>query len=81
MSALAAQVSPSTDCDQLVSSAVDGFDEPRIAARVESRHSVSVPRTAAYGVRREKAALSSGCKAHPAIRSSRAEPEQLAAHS
>jgi len=34
---------------RLVSSAVDGFDEPRIAARVESRHSVSVPRTAAYG--------------------------------
>jgi hypothetical protein len=30
----------------------------------------------AYGVRREKAALSSGCKAHPAIRSSRKQSEQ-----
>jgi hypothetical protein len=30
----------------------------------------------AIGVRREKAALSSGCKAHPAIRSSRKQSEQ-----
>jgi hypothetical protein len=30
----------------------------------------------AYGVRREKAALSSGCEAHPAIRSSRKQSEQ-----
>jgi len=29
----------------------------------------------ATGVRRDKAALSSGCKAHPAIRSSRKQPE------
>ena len=28
------------------------------------------------GVRRDKAALSSGCEAHPAIRSSRKQPEQ-----
>jgi hypothetical protein len=28
------------------------------------------------GVRREKAALSSGCKAHPAIRSRRKQSEQ-----
>jgi len=28
------------------------------------------------GVRRDKAALSSGCKAHPAIRSSRKQSEQ-----
>ena len=28
------------------------------------------------GVRRDKAALSSGCKSHPAIRSSRKQPEQ-----
>ena len=28
------------------------------------------------GVRRDKAALSSGCKPHPAIRSSRKQPEQ-----
>ena len=31
---------------------------------------------AVIGVRREKAALSSGCKAHPAIRSSRKQPGQ-----
>ena len=30
----------------------------------------------AKGVRRDKAALSSGCKPHPAIRSSRKQPEQ-----
>jgi hypothetical protein len=30
-----------------------------------------------FGVRREKAALSSGCKPHPAKRSSRKQPEQL----
>src|ERR1700726_2517659 len=30
----------------------------------------------AMGVRRDKAALSSGCKPHPAIRSSRKQPEQ-----
>jgi hypothetical protein len=29
-----------------------------------------------YGVRREKAALSGGCEAHPAIRSSRKQSEQ-----
>jgi hypothetical protein len=33
--------------------------------------------SSAYGVRREKAALSSGCKPHPAKRSSRKQPEQL----
>ena len=31
---------------------------------------------AAVGVRRDKAALSSGCKPHPATRSSRKQPEQ-----
>ena len=30
----------------------------------------------AIGVRRDKVALSSGCKPHPAIRSSRKQPEQ-----
>jgi hypothetical protein len=35
--------------------------------RGKSRGSFRVQRTAAFGVRREKAALSSGCKAHPAI--------------
>jgi hypothetical protein len=33
-------------------------------------------RMAAPGVRRDKAALSSGCKPHPAIRSSRKQSEQ-----
>ena len=33
-----------------------------------------VGRMTAYHVRRDKAALSSGCKAHPAIRSSRKRP-------
>ena len=32
--------------------------------------------TTDLGVRRDKAALSSGCKAHPAIRSSRKQSEQ-----
>jgi hypothetical protein len=31
---------------------------------------------AGFGVRREKAALSSGCEAHPAIRSSRKQSGQ-----
>ena len=31
----------------------------------------------AVGVRRDKAALSSGCKPHPAIRSSRKQPEGI----
>jgi hypothetical protein len=33
--------------------------------------------SSAIGVRRGKAALSSGCKSHPANRSSRKQPEQL----
>jgi nitrite reductase/ring-hydroxylating ferredoxin subunit len=33
-------------------------------------------RATASGVRRDKAALSSGCKSHPAIRSSRKQSEQ-----
>jgi hypothetical protein len=35
-----------------------------------------IPLSSAVGVRRDKAALSSGCKPHPAIRSSRKQPEQ-----
>ena len=48
----------------------------------EGRHilnlggSIAVPRMAGFGVRREKAALSGGCKPHPAIRSSRKQSEQ-----
>jgi hypothetical protein len=47
-----------------------------LTAAGESYRSIMVPRTAGIGVRREKAALSSGCKAHPAIRSSRKQSEQ-----
>jgi hypothetical protein len=43
---------------------------------VEPANSIVVERTAGIGVRRDKAALSSGCKAHPAIRSSRKQSEQ-----
>jgi hypothetical protein len=38
--------------------------------------SLDVGQMAALGVRRDKAALSSGCKAHPAIRSGRKQSEQ-----
>src|SRR5262249_29682781 len=54
----------------------------RIAARKQGFLASSEPGGAcvslrtAMGVRREKAALSSGCKAHPANRSSRKQPEQ-----
>jgi len=44
--------------------------------RSKPRGSISAFRMAGNGVRREKAALSSGCKAHPAIRSSRKQSEQ-----
>jgi hypothetical protein len=36
----------------------------------------SIGPTTAFGVRRGKAALSSGCEAHPAIRSRRKQSEQ-----
>jgi hypothetical protein len=39
-------------------------------------HQHRIYRESALGVRRDKAALSSGCKPHPAIRSSRKQPEQ-----
>jgi hypothetical protein len=38
--------------------------------------STTVSEMAVYGVRREKATLSSGCEAHPALRSSRKQSEQ-----
>ena len=44
--------------------------------RVDSNGSIMAVRMAEIGVRREKAALSSGCEAHPAIRSSRKRSEQ-----
>ena len=37
-----------------------------------------LPATSGLGVRRDKAALSSGCRSHPAIHSSRKQPEQAA---
>jgi DNA primase len=39
-------------------------------------HIEQLGQTTAFGVRRDKAALSSGCEAHPAIRSSRKQSEQ-----
>jgi hypothetical protein len=44
--------------------------------QVERFYAVVPHRKAGMGVRRDKAALSSGCEAHPAIRSSRKQPEQ-----
>jgi hypothetical protein len=44
--------------------------------RVDLTRSPIGVRMAGIGVRRDKAALSSGCKAHPAIRSSRKQSEQ-----
>src|SRR6202048_4699664 len=45
---------------------------PNVLAGVES---IDMSTTVMW-VRRDKAALSSGCEAHPAIRSSRKQPEQ-----
>jgi len=42
----------------------------------ELKSAAQIMRTTAVGVRRAKAALSSGCKPHPAIRSSRKQSEQ-----
>jgi transposase len=46
------------------------------SARRRQRRPPDPSPMAAIGVRRDKAALSSGCKAHPAIRSSRKQSEQ-----
>jgi hypothetical protein len=57
-----------------------GVDAPLgrpISGPAEYRPKVLAPtQRSALGVRRDKAALSSGCKAHPAIRSSRKQAEQ-----
>jgi hypothetical protein len=45
-------------------------------ARARLRWLGEVRQMSAIGVRRDKAALSSGCKPHPAIRSSRKRSEQ-----
>jgi hypothetical protein len=51
---------------------------PELEGQLWVDHASSFRRAqmAGFGVRREKAALSSGCKAHPAIRSSRKQSEQ-----
>jgi hypothetical protein len=55
---------------------------PRLGSASLSHRALSSLRVFAFrrmsqmGVRRAKAALSSGCKAHPAIRSSRKQSEQ-----
>src|ERR1700730_2797164 len=41
-------------------------DQPKDGGHVRSPSTLSRHRTSASGVRREKAALSSGCKSHPA---------------
>jgi hypothetical protein len=48
-------------------------ERPRSA---QPRHSDGSRRRSAIHVRRDKAALSGGCKAHPAIRSRRKQSEQ-----
>jgi hypothetical protein len=49
----------------------------RAMKRFEYRGYAVSPAMSDLGVRRAKAALSSGCKSHPAKRSSRKQPEQL----
>ena len=55
--------------------AVCGHRAERLLRGV-SKDPITVAAMTGIGVRREKAALSSGCKAHPAIRSSRKQSEQ-----
>jgi hypothetical protein len=49
----------------------EGFAAPEAC-----KNELTVEKMAAYGVRREKAALFSGCEAHPAIGSRRKRSEQ-----
>ena len=51
------------------------YTQPRPSAWVDNAPG-RTGRMAVIGVRRDKAALSSGCKPHPAIRSSRKQSEQ-----
>src|SRR5215831_5942948 len=48
-----------------------------VVSLVDRWHEAASRTVTAVGVRRDKAALSSGCKSHPAKRSSRKQPEQL----
>src|SRR5262249_19757821 len=48
-----------------------------VVSLVDGWHEAASRTVTAVGVRRDKAALSSGCKSHPAKRSSRKQPEQL----
>ena len=50
--------------------------QPDPAGSAEHKQRLARMQMTALGVRRDKAALSSGCKPHPAIRSSRKQPEQ-----
>jgi hypothetical protein len=73
--------SESPRCDWLLISVPELPQEVRLAQTAKEtgsdlRSSIGYPRMAGIGVRRDKAALSSGCKAHPAIRSSRKQSEQ-----
>ena len=53
-----------------------GVRTVKLDPRTPTHQPLSRWRRAYLGVRRDKAALSSGCKPHPAIRSSRKQPEQ-----
>ena len=59
-----------------VSAAVAQHEPPGAHNTLAPGTAAETRQTTALGVRREKAALSSGCKAHPAIRSSRKQSEQ-----
>jgi hypothetical protein len=58
--------------------ALFGLDDVALKGLLSVKQSGSnaIERMAGIGVRRDKAALSSACKAHPAIRSSRKQSEQ-----
>jgi hypothetical protein len=66
--------SPSFDLAQLVHA--DLITQRYLSRQLIYSVSGSGVSMTALGVRRDKAALSSGCKPHPAIRSSRKQPEQ-----
>jgi DNA polymerase len=65
--------------DEIVAEVPDGFGsvEEFVAILTTPPDWAAGLPIAAKGVRRDKAALSSGCKSHPAKRSSRKQPEQL----
>src|ERR1700729_477331 len=63
---LSADVGQISDHEGCTSDQFGQEQNPRMSAFVERGASTQLSRTAGFGVRREKAALSSGCEAHPA---------------